>query len=106
MRDITYILGHYGSPTKTAPLRQFLIEMTYPLRNRKIPPLEILNQILLRGIVPRVGEWEPFTITEQEYEELVQSLQSKESDRYLTLKPDPLVKTPEDWYSYLETLGY
>ena len=82
------------------------MEMTYPLRSRKIPPFEILNQMLNCGVAPRIGEWEPFTITKEEYDELVADLQANPQDRYAILESSPAVKTINDWNNHLENLGY
>ncbi|MEO5367076.1 MAG: hypothetical protein H7831_12170 [Magnetococcus sp. WYHC-3] len=101
-----YILGHYESPQKTAPLKQFLVEMTYPLRHRTIPPFAILNQMLETGVAPRTGEWEPFAISQPEYDELVSDLLADPSERFKMLEPGSNVKTPDDWFAYLESVGY
>ena len=87
-------------------MKQFLLEMTYPLRHRTIPPFDILKQMLQKGVAPRTGEWDPFTISREEYDELVSSLLACEQERFKLIEPDPLVKTPEDWHQFLETLGY
>ncbi len=39
--------------------------------DKVIPKLNILNEMFLKGEYPRSGEWEPFKITQKEYEELI-----------------------------------
>ncbi|SFC97151.1 hypothetical protein [Clostridium uliginosum] len=42
--------------------------------DKVIPNLNILNKMFLQGLYPRTGEWEPFEIIQEEYEELVKYL--------------------------------
>lgn len=42
--------------------------------DKVIPPLEEINRILLKGDYPRAGEWEPITLDDNEYEEVVDDL--------------------------------
>jgi hypothetical protein len=42
--------------------------------DKVIPTINILNNILLQGDYPRTGEWEPFEITQEEYDDLVKGL--------------------------------
>lgn len=42
--------------------------------DKVIPEFNTLNRLLLQGMYPRAGEWEPFEITLEEYEELVKHL--------------------------------
>lgn len=42
--------------------------------DKVIPPLKTLNRMFLEGAFPCAGEWEPFDITEEEYDSLVQYL--------------------------------
>ncbi len=42
--------------------------------DKLIPKLNILNKMFIEGDCPRAGEWEPFEITQEEYEELVKHL--------------------------------
>lgn len=48
--------------------------------DKVIPSIYTLNQMFLKGAYPRAGEWEPFQIDEEEYEDLV---------KYLTSIPSP-----------------
>lgn len=42
--------------------------------DKVIPELKELNKIFLNGFWPRSGEWTPFEITKEEYDELVEYL--------------------------------
>lgn len=42
--------------------------------DKVIPKFDILNKMLLKGMASRSGEWEPFEITQQEYEKIVKHL--------------------------------
>lgn len=44
--------------------------------DKVIPKLNILNMLFMLGNYPRAGEWEPFEIMQEEYEELVEYLRS------------------------------
>ncbi|MFB3167708.1 hypothetical protein P5G62_011385 [Neobacillus sp. 179-C4.2 HS] len=39
--------------------------------DKVIPPLKTLNRMFLEGAFPCGGDWEPFEITEEEYDSLV-----------------------------------
>ncbi|PAE35449.1 hypothetical protein [Bacillus sp. 7884-1] len=49
--------------------------------DKVIPSLKTLNGIFLAGAFPCAGEWEPFEITVEEYDDLVQYLTSLPSHR-------------------------
>ena len=42
--------------------------------DKVIPKLNILNEMFLQGSYPRAGEWQPFEIIQEEYEELIKCL--------------------------------
>ncbi|WP_135554645.1 hypothetical protein [Paenibacillus cymbidii] len=44
--------------------------------DKVIPPLSVLNRMFLKGFYPRTGEWEPFDISQEEYNELIKELVS------------------------------
>lgn len=83
MRNIKYILepeayGYDGSfINKTAPIADLIIDTGMLIHadfDKVIPEFEILNKLLLKGYYPRSGEWEPFSLTPDEYDELVDYL--------------------------------
>ncbi|MDR3596905.1 hypothetical protein [Clostridium sp.] len=55
--------------------------------DKVIPKLNTLNKMFLQGEYPRAGEWEPFEITQEEYQGLVNHLCSLPLSRpYRTLE--------------------
>lgn len=42
--------------------------------DKVIPKLDVLNKMFLKGDYPRAGEWQPFEVNQEEYEELVRYL--------------------------------
>lgn len=53
--------------------------------DKVIPPLKTLNKMFLEGSFPCAGEWEPFEITDEEYDDLVQYLISLPSPSHIEL---------------------
>lgn len=69
---------HASDQNGEAPLEVFLLDIPYLLMYGVIPPLPVINEILKSGggdggMSPGTS-WEPFTITETEYKELVSCL--------------------------------
>ena len=63
--------------TKQGTVAELIIDTGILLNSdfdKVIPPIQVLNNILLSGCYPRSGEWTPFQLTMQEYNELVQYL--------------------------------
>ncbi|MEH7356937.1 hypothetical protein V7150_25860 [Neobacillus drentensis] len=85
MRTLEYDLfpEAYGSKgtfvSKKGTIAELIIDTGMLLMSdidKVIPPLKTLNRMFLEGHYPRFGEWEPFEINEEEYEELVKHLTS------------------------------
>ena len=81
MRKIRYkILPPIGSyePEAEGTLVDLLQDMPYLFVWKVIPPLGVINEILMSGIYDKGMsggcEWEPFHICQHEYESLVQEL--------------------------------
>lgn len=83
MRIVKYDLTPeaYGSKgkfvSKEGTVADLIIDtgmLLYPDFDKVIPKIDILNKMLLKGMSSRSGEWEPFEIEQQEYEELVKYL--------------------------------
>lgn len=83
MRIIKYDLTPeaYGSNggfvSKEGTVAELIIDtgmLLYADFDKVIPKLDILNKMFLKGTSSRAGEWEPFKIEQQEYEELVKYL--------------------------------
>lgn len=83
MRTIKYDLfpEAYGSNgrfvSKVGTVADLIIDTGMLLNSdfdKVIPKFNILNKLFLQGDYPRAGEWEPFKIKLEEYEELVKYL--------------------------------
>lgn len=83
MRVLKYDLfpESYGSKgkfvSKEGTVADLIIDtgmLLYSDFDKVIPNLNTLNKMFLQGDFPRAGEWEPFEITQQEYEQLVKYL--------------------------------
>lgn len=97
MRDVSYKTSwaYAGSGVKhKAPLVDFILDILYLMDNSGvIPPLHILNEVLKRGTTGGgMGPgttWRPFSIKEDEYNELVAALlnldiiEAKKTHRYV-----------------------
>lgn len=93
MRIIKYDLfpESYGSngrfTSKEGTVADLIVDTGLLLNSdfdKVIPKINILNELFLKGYYPRAGEWEPFEIRQEEYEELV---------NYLCSLPIPSTKT-------------
>jgi len=109
MRQVDYTLfpdvaGKFVD--KRSSLLEFAVQMHYILYNKIIPPFGILNLLLQTGEAGRIGEWKPFTISTDEYDELVAELLANPKDRFQKLEPPETVKTIGDWDQWLHVIGY
>jgi hypothetical protein len=80
MREIKYLRHefHHKPEKRLEALPHFVLDIPYLFLSGVIPPLTVLNSVLSRGggdggMSPRAS-WEPFTLTEVEYSELVEEL--------------------------------
>ena len=81
MRTVSYERFEFhqdGPEQRTAPLTEFALDVPYLIMFGVIPPLRVLNEVLARGggdagMGPGAG-WEPFSIDDEEYSELVAGL--------------------------------
>ena len=104
MKKITYrylppVGPRYPSNPVTRSLADFVEEIPYFLTFNLIPPLSVINEEF------RTGEhdagmsggcvWEPFTITQEEFDELVQELQNR---GLRSIAQPQWVKTRTDWH--------
>ena len=103
MRQVEYLRHefHHEPEKRSAALPYFLLDIPYLFLSGVIPPLTVINYVLRHGggdggMSPGAS-WEPFTVTEAEYPELVEELltldtdQAKKHARFvpLTLQEDP-----------------
>jgi hypothetical protein len=90
-RIVQYSRSWYSVELLTEPLSTFLYELPYITSCNILPPRHILNIVLLKGehggsMSPKFT-WEPFELSEQEYQEILPKL----------LDPDWLVLAPKIW---------
>lgn len=84
LREVTYkryeYLGQEELAVCTGSLLSFIYDIPYFDACGVFPPFHIANQIFSRGTagggMSPGTEWEPFTISENEYDALVEALQS------------------------------
>jgi hypothetical protein len=104
MREIKYTAWefHHDPMKRSAPLPYFLLDIPYLFITGTIPPLAIINSILSKGggdggMGPGTS-WEPFTMTEAEYREVVEELLTVPVDqmkKYARFVPRELREDPE-----------
>lgn len=88
--------------TKEGTVAELIIDTGMLLSSdfdKVIPPIQVLNKLLLSGSYPRSGEWTPFQLIMQEYDELVQFLIS------IPL-PRPYRKSDNSWLSTKSIFSY
>ena len=85
MREIKYLRHefHHKAEKRLEPLQYFVLDIPYLFITGVIPPLTVLNGVLGRGgsdggMGPGAS-WEPFTLTETEYTELVEELLTQDT---------------------------
>ena len=77
---------HQDAPDiRQASLAEFVLDVPYLLARGVVPPHHILNAVLQTGggdagMSPGTG-WEPFQVTTQEYEELLEHLRGMDLDQ-------------------------
>lgn len=91
--------------TKVGTLKDLLLDIPYLIHRPKgiIPPLKVINEILSIGIhdagMSGGCKWEPFQITEKEFNELISEFAS-ESAEFRYIEPEDWVKTYDDWKAW------
>jgi hypothetical protein len=90
----------------TAMLDEFLISLPSLLYMGYIPPRNIVNLFLDHGVdeagMSGGAEWEPFSIDQGEYDELLSSLKGRIyiNQEYYTLSlTDEIIETKNEWYA-------
>jgi len=81
---------------------QFVQDLPYLFSFDLIPPIEVLNDIFKSGLedagMSGGCQWEPFTINQEEYDDLIISLQDLSKDNYKVVVVPKWVKTKADWH--------
>lgn len=90
---------------KEALLADFARDLHWIFIHKHIPPFQILNEALLAGYSPREAEWEPFQVTEDEYEELVNELLSNPREGFKRYSAPEDVKSMTQWSTWLQSIG-
>lgn len=106
MRQITYrplsVLGHFELAPIDASLADFIQDIPYFLSFNLIPPLSVMNEKFSSGEddagMSGGCVWEPFTLTQSEYEELVRELQER-GLKYVA--PPEWVRDKTDWHVWV-----
>jgi hypothetical protein len=86
LKDIEYTRHdfHHEPENRKTALRYFVLDVPYLLAFGVIPPLSIMNRTLKsgggQGGMGPGATWKPFTLTDEEYAELVQHLVSLDLD--------------------------
>ncbi len=104
MRQISYTLlpdvaGSFVE--RKASLDDFARDLHWVLVYKRIPPFDILNQAFVSGESPREAEWEPFHITQLEYELLVEALCKNEAERYQVAASPEHITTFSAWSAWV-----
>lgn len=115
MKEIEYTRHEFHADPQRckAELPFFLLDIPYLFFGGVIPPLAVINSVLKRGggdagMSPGAS-WEPFTLTEAEYEQLVQELlsldlgEAKRKARFVQqpLTHDPALHNHRDLFHWL-----
>ncbi|MCQ3930460.1 MAG: hypothetical protein DPW16_08355 [Chloroflexi bacterium] len=118
MRTVKYKThwSYLGSGVKRQGLlAEFVLDVIYLMHRGIIPPFHILNQVLqgggYNGGMGPGTSWRPFTITEAEYEELVEALlkldaaEAKKQHPYIDSEKVIVDETLHQYTTFLEWLG-
>lgn len=83
-------------------LLQFVQDIPYLFTFNLIPPINVLNDIFKSGLedagMSGGCQWEPFEINQDEYDELIISLQNLSKNNYKVVFAPKWVKTKTDWH--------
>ena len=102
--QLTYILmpdvaGKFV--TKTASLAEFARDAQGVFVRKVIPPLAILNCALLAGGTGREADWDAFSISPEDYAELVSELAGEPPLGYRVDVSPPEVVTHDQWVDWV-----
>jgi hypothetical protein len=112
-RNVSFtILGGVGGSTKKrGTLADLLASVPYLLSARLIPPLRVVNDVLRKGVrdagMSGGSAWEPFEITQPEWEDLAGALKALPSRRKCSfVEPPEWVTTFDDWSTWIMIFKY
>jgi hypothetical protein len=112
MRSISFEVrgGVGGIHSQSGTLSDLLKAMPYLLTPKLVPPLQVVNDLLKRGIsdagMSGGCSWEPFEITPAEWDELKEQLISNRSDGLEYVPPPEWVRNINDWHNWVFEYRY
>ena len=108
MRTVSYVVlgGVGGEFPQQGTVADLLLAVPYLLTPRLIPPLHIVNDLLAKGIddagMSGGVQWEPFQITQSEWDALAQHLTQLPDDESCEfVPPADWVQTIDDWSAWV-----
>jgi hypothetical protein len=112
MRTIAFEVhgGVGGTHSQSGTLSELLRAIPYLLTPKLVPPLQVANDLLKKGIsdagMSGGCSWEPFEITPTEWDELKEQLISNQSDGLEYVSPPEWVKDIRDWHNWVFEFRY
>lgn len=113
MRNVVFTVfgGGDDSLETRGTLGDLLFSVPYLLSARLVPPLPVVNDLLETGGsdagMSGGCTWEPFSITESEWNELVHELAARGSDDACAfVEPPEWVRTVADWSAWIMIFKY
>lgn len=90
-----------GRPRKSGSVLSLLFSIPYFFVSEVIPPLEVVNEVLKKGVV-EAGmsggcRWKSFQLDTQEYSELVSELKKR---NFAEITPPASVRSHSDWHTW------
>ena len=108
MRTLSYVVlgGMGGEFPEHGTIADLLRKIPYLLTAQILPPLHVVNDLLAKGVddagMSGGCEWEPFQLSESEWDELARHFQSQPADSACVfVQPPDWVVTVEDWQSWI-----
>jgi hypothetical protein len=95
-----------GEFPERGTVADLLRAIPYLLSAQIVPPLHVVNDLLAKGSddagMSGGCKWEPFQLSQPEWEELVRHFQSQPGDSaFHFVHPPDWVETVEDWHSWI-----
>ena len=108
MKTVSYVVlgGMGGEFPEQGTVADLLAAIPYLLTARIIPPLHVVNDLLAKGLddagMSGGCQWEPFQITEAEWEDLASQLKSLPNDEACEfVQPPDWVEFLHDWQAWI-----
>ncbi len=106
MRKIRYEtlppVGDGNTAIESDVLHFFEVLFPYDFQDGYIPPLRVINGILSKGVLDRgMGGgclWNPFAITESDYEEVISELKNSPDRIHEQLDVPEWIETYDEWF--------